>query len=792
MYKKKSLHIAFLAASTCFILSGCGGGGSSNSASVDPVVDTDEQVVNGSGVKGPMTNATVKAYVLDYRLPGLRGELIATGTTDDSARVQGLTISTRRLGPFLIEFSEGVDHTTNAKPVIPVLKTILTKSNLLGTEVNAEMVANPIFATPLSTLVVEMARWGYVTNSAGEISTTNFSDGLTAANTTIKTYLGFGLLTADDGVDLLTTAPLLVEDGSNVNALNYRTASESFSALFADILSDAQAIDSSVTAEQLLQYIAQDLFDQGIDGKNAGVVIEGLVGIDVYARLTQDVSDLYIPGTSIPIADINTLLITEAEDINPTAAEGAVTLAAPSISILVPGVDGDGDGIIDLQDDYPEDEKNFDEDGDGVVNDMDTFPFNPRESADTDEDCNTGALFNPNTLTAGDGCGDATDYRPTDPSVQIVCDLPDEGETGATQEDIAAQESAGCYDDSDGDGRSRFEDMFPDNFDEYTDSDLDCFIGVTPGEQAPGYIAEGETAGNGCGDTSDEFPNNPQEQTDTDGDFTNSPDFTTYGNDAYQLTTAGSIYTALDGGGFDPQSTYVENRGYGDNSDRFINDGDEWADCDNDSLGDNADPVPCGGYVLQGTYADPSATIVDGPGVDPDDIGNLVDPDNGSTGNATTQSTFFLTGYDVFGGTLTGDVVAGLSGSIALETKKIDTAFVTSVDFTITPGASGDITASMVLSNFSCVKGPDVTPEKDGCGAAMGNPSPTAPHVEIPDTNGPPPPDLIPGSDFPGGGIVWLDTTAANGDLLMYWSRSNGAFDQYDTYTFEVIPAPAY
>jgi len=76
----------------------------------------------------------------------------------------------------------------------------------------------------------------------------------------------------------------------------------------------------------------------------------------------------------------------------------------PSVgrAIQVRRLDADGDGVIDQDDEFPNDpNESTDTDGDGVGDNADLFPTDPLESADAD----------------GDGLGDNSDPAPTDPTV---------------------------------------------------------------------------------------------------------------------------------------------------------------------------------------------------------------------------------------------------------------------------------------------------------------------------------------------------------------------------------------
>ena len=109
-------------------------------------------------------------------------------------------------------------------------------------------------------------------------------------------------------------------------------------------------------------------------------------------------------------------------------------------------------------------------------------------------------------------------------------------------------DSVGCPD-SDGDGYSNSNDVFPDDASEWADTDSD-----------------------GYGDNADLYPTNPEEWMDSDGDGV--------GDNGDAFPGDSSEWEDSDGDG------------YGDNSDVFPNDPDEWIDSDLDGVGDNEDAFP--------------------------------------------------------------------------------------------------------------------------------------------------------------------------------------------------------
>lgn len=109
--------------------------------------------------------------------------------------------------------------------------------------------------------------------------------------------------------------------------------------------------------------------------------------------------------------------------------------------------DSDGDGVPDVDDDFPSDPtEDTDTDGDGVGDNADEFPFDPNENSDVD----------------GDGVGDNADDFPADPAASTDTDgdgMPDDWNTGYN----AADSSTGLTldDDDDNDGIPDSEDDNP-------------------------------------------------------------------------------------------------------------------------------------------------------------------------------------------------------------------------------------------------------------------------------------------------------------------------------------------
>jgi len=341
------------------VMTGCGGGGGGDSKSTSPTITPEPTTtLSGSAVKGPLVNAVVRAYALDTGAADLKGTLLGSGSTDAQAAISGLAIPAASSGPVLLEILadvDTVDLTTGATPVITRMVTVRDA---------AELMAGKVYATPLTTMVVELARTngdkttlGYGGNGDSSLSTAEFLAALPVAQAQVKSSLGFGLV---DDVDLLAQSPLITGDtadaASQNSVLAYRTAIEGIAAIAEKLKDDALAANagSSVSTDDMFAALAADLSDGTIDGQDANGALPAMADLaDVGAAVTVDPATLMIPGTTTPLTEVSAVLIAEKADTgistDTTDIENAQT--APAVVVVTP--DSDGDGVNDLNDVFP-------------------------------------------------------------------------------------------------------------------------------------------------------------------------------------------------------------------------------------------------------------------------------------------------------------------------------------------------------------------------------------------------------------------------------------------------------
>jgi hypothetical protein len=458
-----------------------GGGGGSNQSSD----------VSGSAVKGPMANAAVSIYRFSGDASQFKGAVLGTGSTSPQAEIQGLQIPGDHSGIIIFEVTadeDTIDLASGAAPAITVFRTVVADT--------ATATANPLYPSPLTTLAYDLAvqkadsnTGGFSGNNDGTTSEAEFLQGFSVAAAKVASSLGFGIPT---DLDLNSTPPLVTAATTTTESLSqaaaYRTAIEAVSAILVNIQQAAQTnnADTPETTDTLLSALAADLGDGEIDGQADGQAIAAFSDAgDVASQVNVDPATLTIPGTDIPVTDVESVLVSEQQgtgvETDSSDLEDGTAAATPTPANTVS--DLDNDDIADTADNCPNiannEQVDFDEDGlgnacdgdddnDGVADADDAFPLDPAETLDTDGDT-IGNNADPDD--DGDGVNDDADAFPLD-----------------------ANESV----DSDGDDVGDNSDAFPDDANETADTDSD-----------------------GVGDNNDNCPSiaNPT-QADTDGDGT--------------------------------------------------------------------------------------------------------------------------------------------------------------------------------------------------------------------------------------------------------------------------------
>jgi hypothetical protein len=582
-------------------------------APLDPSVQFAPVSIVGSGVKGPLVNAEVVLYELDGGQPGFNGAVVALGSTDEQARIQGIEIPFPAEPPYVLRIganSQTTDLTTGKAPVISAFSTILTEASFES--------GGGFYATPLTslatTMVVEFADSSlapFEGNGDGIVTLDELVNAMDVAEKRVKSTLGFGI---GEDIGLFSTPPIIddstLDEESQLSAAAYRSAVEGMSAVIYQIM--LAAGDSGFTTDQILVELASDLADGEIDAMAGGVAVESY-NEAALTLFDQDPATLPIPGddSGRTVADVKALVISETEATG-TETDTNVFESSDDTVELKPATtdpDKDKDGVDNAADAYPDDpgadtdtdkdgrpdvayivvegvrtldvdfdRSDTDDDNDGVVDQDDAFPLDADEYIDTDSD---GVGNNADPDDDGDGVEDPLDAFPLDPS-----------ETTDTDNDLIGNNTDT---DDDNDGIDDTNDAFPLDSEEYLDTDSDGL----------GNNADDDDDGDSVVDTADAFPLDSEEALDTDSDGV--------GNNEDDDDDADGVPDDADAFPLDPsEQNDTDSDGIGDRSD---------SDDDGDGVIDAEDDYP-----LDATKSD--ATDADNDGwpseQDPNDADNQV------------------------------------------------------------------------------------------------------------------------------------------------------------------------
>ena len=522
--RKKILSVA-IGSTITLLLTGCGGGTESTSESGMTSGHSAGTSISGAGINSPLINATVQAYKINLTTGDVATTPIATGTTGEQAKIQGLSLPFPISPPYLLKFTVNPGTTVpgGGTPDLKELYTLIMSAD------------EAVYATAISSMAVLMANGSYksfVTIPANESkgSSALYESFVKRATNTVKDTLGFGLL--NDDFNIFTTSPMINSDGATPlqvsNAVLYRTAANAAVKTVVK-LAGASASDQTTNVIESLALDLQDGAIDGVDAEGAGIVYrtinpngenEVLPYTGVTSRILQVLDD------AEQTQDIVALLNQEKSTTGGGSAVVDNQEAQEFVLKLV--ADIDDDGIPDNID------KDLDDDG---FNDaQDAFPLDKAEWLDTDSD-NLGN--NQDTDDDGDGIIDTQDDFPLDVSRSSAEDLDNDGwPAGQDADDNDANNPGTAFFDTDGDGVGDTTD--PDIDGDGVDNSTDLFD-YNPTEwsdlDGDGVNNNLATDGNGSGDNSDP---------DIDGDkVLNDEDF-----DSYDPSLLARSVEDIDGDGF--------------------------------------------------------------------------------------------------------------------------------------------------------------------------------------------------------------------------------------------------
>ncbi len=221
------------------LLTACGGGNNdlpTNSSS-------DTQTISGSIIDGPISNA-------DITVKDANGNIVLTTTGSEQA-FYSIEIATNAPRPLTIIATGGTDMVTNSIPKF-TLTTVVG-----GTENQTANISS------FSTFIVETAK--------------TLPNGLTAINIeTAKTHVLSQLNFGWDN-DVIPDPIVTPIDDSNIAYIV--KSSEALAEMLRRVYSDMTDAGSTLTHEQIIESLAQDLSDGKIDGQGAGNIDGRLAAI---------------------------------------------------------------------------------------------------------------------------------------------------------------------------------------------------------------------------------------------------------------------------------------------------------------------------------------------------------------------------------------------------------------------------------------------------------------------------------------------------------------------------------
>gem|GEM_PF-1451704 len=540
-------------------LTGGGTGGNTDTTNTDTTTGTTTLALTGGGVKGPLANATVTVYAISPSVTGMKGSVVATGSTNAQAQIQGLALPYPLTPPYLLEFtadSDTVDIYTGAAPVITVMRSILTQALLQTGE--------QIYATPLTTMAVDLAiknadfdglmqdsdatndqlNWGDRNNDSsldaglgdGTATLAELLSALPIAADQIKSTLGFGM---GSEVDLFDTPPLF--DNTTTTAAEqestalYRAAVESVTAIVSQISEATGTNDLDAVMDEMAADLADGQIDGQVDGSTSALFGgDADVASSALELLDQDPNTFPIINGQGTVGDIKNILDNEKTSTgNGTVVTTLDLTTAPETQQAETNPDLDGDGVSNDQDAFPNDDTettdtdhdgmgnnaDADDDNDGVLDADDAFLLDATEQRDTDSD---GLGDNIDDNDDGDSKSDAQDNFPLDSTRQNKTDQDNDGwPNGQDSDDTNAAVPGTTFIDTDNDGVGNDTDSDDDN-DGVSDNndafDTDANESQDQDGDGIGDNSDADIDGDGIANNLDKFPRNPYETLDTDGD----------------------------------------------------------------------------------------------------------------------------------------------------------------------------------------------------------------------------------------------------------------------------------
>ena len=330
---------------------------------------------------------------------------LSFGVTNTQGLLSGLVVGQYRGFVYMeaISTSGTIDLNSGSKPIIDKMETIFHTDDILGYGdndledetvyfiVNGEIQrdsdgklitdvslvdASPqdklltirpaFFATPLTDLAIGLSieKLKNILALKDDVDADQMPDNKiteTVLNSTLKNSAytikeTFGINISDQ--NLLRSSPIRLAEmqysqESELQAIQYRLSIENYSSFLYDLMNI-----TNLKGSELVDLLAKDLIDDQIDGLNKKEKIDVLSGIDQLQYLLKiDPSERVVPDTSVPVSNIYYLMNQQQAQLLPDEPLALFRSKNSDLSILPPkgGADSDSDGVLENEDQFPND-----------------------------------------------------------------------------------------------------------------------------------------------------------------------------------------------------------------------------------------------------------------------------------------------------------------------------------------------------------------------------------------------------------------------------------------------------
>jgi hypothetical protein len=243
---------------------------------------------------------------------------------------------------------------------------IITDSDLIKTDNKLLEVRPSFFVTPLTDFALGLSLENFKRLSnlqvdansdlmpENKITEVLLKNTLQASAQLVTESFGIGV----SGLNIYKSSPVRLpqmqySQTSEQQAIQYRLSIENFSSFLNDIM-----YETSLKASEVIDLLISDLNDGQIDGRYLDEDISRLSDIPQLQYLLRiHPSERLIPGTNIPVSNIYFLMNQQHSLVLPSESLSVFPTKNDDIEISSPkgGVDTDLDGVLDNEDQFPED-----------------------------------------------------------------------------------------------------------------------------------------------------------------------------------------------------------------------------------------------------------------------------------------------------------------------------------------------------------------------------------------------------------------------------------------------------